>query len=94
MSASERNSLWRNEQNELVLWQLPNQWVWIAAISWLTVRLFELPDWLEITGYFIFYAAAGYWAYLEIISGDSTFRRWLGAGVALLLIVSMVRRFL
>lgn len=83
---------WRNAENELVLWQVPNKWVWIALAAWLAAQLLEDERVLVPIVYLIFYFAAGYWSYLEITAGDSTFRRWLGIAVAVLLAVSLIMR--
>ena len=74
----------KNKDGKVVIWQAPNLllWSWIATtgLGYL-LRGSQLHDGVRSLGSAVLFA----WAYLEIQSGESPFRRVLG-----LLVIGMV----
>jgi hypothetical protein len=89
MAKDHRNfwdKFWKNEQGSITIWQAPN----LPLIGWFC---FMLASKLASHGtaksgmQFLSSAFLFTWAYLEIKSGDSYFRRLLGTVVFLMLVV-------
>jgi len=82
------NKIWRDKRGHVVIWQWPNLWLW----GWLActgISLFvpqSVANWLWYGG-LIFLTV---WAGLEIFKGVNYFRRALGVGVALLILLQLL----
>lgn len=74
------SSFFKNKQGEYVIAQYPNWplWLWIVLFS---LRFIPLSS-LQVFSYWSSSIVLLYWAYLEIVSGESLFRRFLGIVVA------------
>lgn len=88
---SEKNSswdlFWRNKDGRITVWQFPNP----PLIAWLVFMVLSrvMHDGRLHAGYeFLSMAALFTWAYLEITSGESYFRKMLGGVVLLVLVIS------
>lgn len=72
--------LFRNDKGAIVIWQNPNIPLWIWIISTALTFLFK-SGYLHTGFQSLGKLALFTWAYLEIRSGESIFRRILGAAV-------------
>jgi len=77
----------RDKKGELVIWQTPNTPLWIALGFW--VLGFVPISQVESISKWGTSLALLYWSHLEIVSGDSPFRRVLG----LIVFTSVVLQF-
>lgn len=82
--------LLKNRQGKVVLWQMPNVFLW----GWIACRFLDLvikqPTislWFSVIGT----ALIGAWAVLEITAGANYFRRMLGLIILGFVIVGLVR---
>lgn len=83
------NWLFKSSTGQIVVVQYPNLPLYIALIAWLALRVITtkpIHTILEI----IFTLSLIVWAVLEIGSGSSRFRRILGAGVLVWLVVTFM----
>lgn len=71
------HAFFTDKHGRVVLAQRPNLPLWTAGTAWL-LRLVDNGR-LERLGELIFYGAIFTWAWLEITSGATLFRRVLGA---------------
>ncbi len=76
----------RDENNDLVIWELPNVPL-IAAMASALLQLFATGRLADFFG-LVFFGSIFTWGWLELSSGRSMFRRVLG-GLVLLCIVWM-----
>jgi hypothetical protein len=83
-----------DSKGQRVIVERPNKWASIAFVGWAWARSFEDSGFLEFVGRAPFYLAGLYWAYLEVTSGRSQFRRTLGLVVGVLLMISLIQQFI
>lgn len=77
--AQQRSFLYRffrNDQNQLDLWQAPNS-VLLVAMASVVLQLFTTGKLSEAFG-LIFFGSIFAWGWLEVMSGTSLFRRTIG----------------
>lgn len=85
------DKFWRDDQGNVVIWQMPNIWL----IGWAVLTFISLffrgnstpANWLSFAGD-LFLAV---WAVLEVARGVNYFRRLLGFVVLLFVIASIVK---
>ena len=79
------SQFFKNKKGQVVIWQSPNLplWVWIVCTGLcLAIKTGALHNGLSSLGQ----AAITIWAYLEVRTGDSPFRRVLG-GIILVFVI-------
>ena len=77
---------WRDSSGRIVIWQMPNAWLWGWLVAAILSRLIEVDRVATIIGD-VGSAFLLVWAVLELSSGASRFRRLLGAVVLVGLVV-------
>ena len=81
----------KDKDGKWTLAQFPNTllfiWIVLTIVIWLLGSI-EIVDSLRILQKAILIA----WAYLELIAGDSYFRRFLGAGILVFFIIATYLR--
>lgn len=82
------DQIWKDRKGRVVIWQMPNVWLW----SWLAVTglslLFTGP--LADILYWAGAVALAIWSYLEITTGVNYFRRALGVVIGIFTIMSVI----
>jgi hypothetical protein len=73
----------------MVIAQKPNIWLILFAVGWIGLHL-HAGGWRHAVFLFLYIGAGAVWALLEIISGDSWFRRVLGVVVAYVVISTLL----
>lgn len=77
----------QDKTGNYVVGQPPNIPIYIIIISFLISRLVNIQQVKDFSD-FIFYAAIFLWSYLEILYGESLFRKVLGVVVMITLLIS------
>ena len=73
----------------MIIAQKPNTWLILFAVGWIGLHL-HAGGWLHTALLFLYIGAGSVWASLEIISGDSWFRRVMGVAVAYVVISTLL----
>lgn len=74
-------NFFKNKEGKIVIVQFPNTPLFIAIVLW-CIPYFQIPMLTFLSSIFIFPVML-YWSYLEIVAGDSSFRKALGGFVAI-----------
>lgn len=83
--------LFQDNTGKYIIAQPPNVPVYIILLAWLAKSVITSGAGHDLAA-FIMHAAVFLWAYLEIMYGESPFRRTLGVTVMLGLLYSVVFR--
>ena len=83
------DKFFKNNNGEIVVFQKPNAPLLIWALSTLLVRIETFSDFILLR--VVAMASLLLWAGLELLAGDSPFRRGLGAVVLLVFFVRFLR---
>jgi len=93
-------SFFLDKNGNLVLIQFPNAPLWSALFFYALSFITEIPIWnIELTPYLTFISFWGtcisllYWAFLEITSGDTPFRKVLGLAIFIGQVLSIYNYF-
>lgn len=81
-------NFFKNKSGQFVITQKPNLPLIVAVFFWAIARLTENND-FYVYFRFLFLLSLSYWAYLEIIHGDSYFRRTIGLLVAIYVTINL-----
>jgi hypothetical protein len=84
------DKLIRNKNGEVVLWQTPNLLLWGWIIFSILAMIIKHPK-IHTGLHFLGSASLFTWAYFELRSGESMFRRVLGAAILLVVAYSYFR---
>lgn len=90
LAHSMKYSFIRNKHGDIAIWQSPNfaLWAWIVlTIASKLITDDQLQSGLQLTARAFLFA----WAYLEIRSGESPFRRALGGVILASILVSFFK---
>ena len=80
------HTFFRDTNGKVVLWQAPNPILWVVIVAAAVSRLTNGR--IHDDANLIFFGSIFTWAWLEISSGVTYFRRALGAGVLLVVLWS------
>jgi hypothetical protein len=83
------DKIWRDEHDDIVIWQWPNPWL----IAWALLTLVSLVTLGKVSDVFTWIATVSLiiWSLLELFIGANYFRRALGALVLVFSIMMIVK---
>ena len=84
--------IWRDDEGKVVIWQLPNKWLYGWAIFTFIALLFSKGTISNILTW-LAEAALIIWCYLEILKGVNYFSRALGIIVLFYAVKTVLRSF-
>ena len=84
--------VFKNKHGKIVLMQWPNRPLYVAGAAWIGTKI-SAGNWQTVFR-IGFTLSLGYWAYLEITQGASTFRRFLGVCVLGFLLIGLAIKIL
>lgn len=81
------NKIFRNQNGKVVVWQSPNSWLWGWIVFSILAKSVEAGN-LHRLYYLTGQAFLIVWAYYELRTGASLFRRVLGTAVLVAIVFS------
>ena len=84
-------NFFKDKNGKIVIAQFPNRPLFIAAFFY--AIQFINNDLTMVIGKWGFFITLMYWAYLEIVSGVNSWRKFLGLSVAIWLIWPIIKMF-